>query len=88
MIIGNVWNKYNEIIKDYFCGGIVKGVPWANEYKKLGREQCLPHQAVIKNEREITKPCLVFDPVSKIKKKLLTDSLLTGPFDFQYYIMS
>ena len=48
------------------------------------------HHAVIKretetmkeneSERETTKPCLAFNPVFKIKKKLLTDSLLTGPF--------
>ena len=38
------------------------------------------HQAVTKNDRETTKPCLVFNPVFKIKKKLFTDSLLTGPF--------
>ena len=37
------------------------------------------HQAVTKNERETTKPCLAFNPIFKIKK-LFTDTLLTGPF--------
>ena len=33
-----VLNKYNETIKDYFCGVIIKGVPWSDEYKKPGTE--------------------------------------------------
>ena len=40
----------------------------------------LPHQAVIKKDRETTQLCIVFDAASKTKNDLsLNDSLLTGP---------
>ena len=76
----DVLNTYDEIIKGYLNQGIVEKVPHLSEHKEPGTVHYLPHQAVIKKDRETTKLRIVFDAASKTKNDLsLNDSLLTGP---------
>ena len=73
-------NIYDEIIKDYLNQGIVEKVPRLSEHKDPGTVHYLPHQAVIKKDREATKLRIVFDAASKTKNDLsLNGSLLTCP---------
>ena len=72
------------MIKYYWREGIVEKVPESDEYKDPGTVHCLPHQAVIKNERETTKLRIVFDAASKIKNGLLNDNLLPSPSLLQW----
>ena len=79
----DVLNTYDEIIKDYLTQGIVEKVPRLSEHKDPGTVHYLPHQAVIKKDRETTKLRIVFDAASKTKNDLsLNYSLLNGPCKF------
>ena len=76
----DVLNTYDEIIKDSLTQGIVEKVPRLSEHKDPGTVHYLPHQPVIRKDREATKLRIVFDSASKTKNGLsLNDSLLTGP---------
>ena len=72
-------NTCDEIIKDYLTQGIAEKVPRLSEQKDPRTVHYLPHQAVIKKDRDKTKLRIVFDAAFKTKNYLsLSDSLLTG----------
>ena len=56
--------NYGEIIKTYGKENIIEKIETVG---KSGLAQYLPHCAVIKNARETTKTCTVFEASSKIR---------------------
>ena len=68
--------NYDEIIKTYEKENIEK----IETVGKPGSVHYLPHHVVIKNERDRTKTCIVFDASSKIgNNHSLNDFLQSGP---------
>ena len=59
--------NYNEIIKTYEKENIINKI---ETDEKPGSLHYIPHRAVIKNERETVKTCILFDVPSKTEKNL------------------
>ena len=58
--------SYDTIIKTYFDENIVEEVKDDETFENV---HYLPHRAVIRNERDTTKICLVFDASAKSPKQ-------------------
>ena len=67
--------EYDKIINDYLSMGIIEKV-LLNENIEPGTIHYLPHRAVVKTEREVTKVQLVFDASSKQPDKPSLNDLL------------
>ena len=72
----NLLNNYNEIFTKYLENGIIEKV---TSLGQPGLTTYLPHQPVIKPERDTTKIRIVFDGSAKSKGPSLNESLHTGP---------
>ena len=69
--------EYDQIISDHIKEGILEEVPIGF---KTSNVHYLPHRAVIKEDRETTKVCIVFDASAKYKNELsLNEVLDPGP---------
>ena len=70
--------KYDQIIREQEQMGIIEKVPAIDNASKM---HFLAHQAVIPDEAETTKVCIVFDASCKARKSdmSLNDCLHVGP---------
>ena len=73
-----VLESYNQMIKEQLRQGIIKEV---SELETSAKTNYLPHQAVIRQEVETTKLCIMYDTSAKEGKHgiSLNDCLHVGP---------
>lgn len=76
----DILQEYNKTFHNYLNEGIIEKVPPNLEISKPGSVHYLPHQAIVKQNRQTTKLRIVFDAASKWKNEIsLNEALLPGP---------
>ena len=73
----SLFETYSDIIENYKSQGIIEEV---KDCGKLGNVHYLPHQPVVRRERDTTKLRIVFDASSKTNNEPSLNQLLhSGP---------
>ena len=76
----NLMTEYDKIIKQYINDGIVEPVRSTTTSYDLGSVHCLPHRAVVRQNRDTTKVRIVFDAAAHVDNEpSLNDVLYSGP---------
>ena len=75
----NLIEKYDEIFKEYEQNKIIEKVPFDEVPKKPGQVYFLPHQPVLREDKETTKIRAVFDASCALGGPSLNDCLYSGP---------
>ena len=84
----NLAEKYDEIFKEYGQNKIIKKVPFNEVPKKSGQVHYLPHQPVLREDKETTKIRAVCDASCASDGPSLNDCAYSGPIYFQRYLTS
>ena len=75
----NLVQKYYEIFKEHEENKIIENVPFDQVPKKPGQVHYLPHQPVLREDKETTKIRAVFDASCASDGPSLNDCLYSGP---------
>ena len=75
----NLMTEYDKIIKQYINDGIVEPVRSTTTSYDLGSVHCLPHRAVVRQNRDTTKVRIIFDAAVHVDNEpSLNDVLYSG----------
>ena len=70
--------QYDTVIRDQLCQGVVEVVAYPTKHVE-GQVHYLPHHAVVRQDKQITKLRVVYDASARSDGPSLNDCLYTGP---------